>query len=503
MSKFKLWIVFALLAAALCAGCGEEMPVESAEASAAVTENVEAEDAFRPDMAAVYSVTGSQSVWPVYDPDVAAEYYEKYKGFVIGEEIADAELVSALRVVFEDGEKRITFLLNPEGCCGVFEEDGIHFYALEDGESIYRSFSDWHKERETEGRFMADSVSVSRDGRSVSVTDEVWWIFGQYRTLDSIRLAEEPEGLEQVELLFTDDDHEYGTRGLWVYENGCFSPEPAEGRTRYWYSASDGMELYHISMAHLNAAYAEAEAGSALIVLKGAQVAELYYSAEDAVSLNESVSWGEAAFRLSEQGRFERLYLLNVDGDANTLRNGEGCFAMLADAVVTDPAELERLFSLTQSSYVVLAAQQDKEAWLDYARSATIVDIQSNVPETVLAQAEKAAELAYEKAREAYPDYALSDWRIQYACMHWFYAIDGQAYTLYNMNCEFYSRAPWNIVLGHGDYVTEESWFALAENCGIYLLAQDQSGECLGYLTADENEIYSEDFIQRLRTLMG
>jgi hypothetical protein len=128
-----------------------------------------------------------------------------------------------------------------------------------------------------------------------------------------------------------------------------------------------------------------------------------------------------------------------------------------------------------------------------------------DVPEVVLDTAKAQVQRLFEINRTDYPDYNYVNWRIEKLTYSYTYDdLYGMRLAVFQMNYEFLSESPDNIVLAGGMYITEDNWVMPGYPNSIYLIFQ-QDDEKLTFLQSIvENDctpgtqIFTEDLLQIL-----
>ena len=104
------------------------------------------------------------------------------------------------------------------------------------------------------------------------------------------------------------------------------------------------------------------------------------------------------------------------------------------------------------------------------------------VPEEVLRTAETQVQQLFRTNRAEYPSYCYTDWRIENLVYSYTYDdLDGMKITIYQMNYEFLTKSPENIVPVGGMYITEDNWVMPGYPNSVYLVFR-QEGERLNFL---------------------
>nr|WP_276020225.1 M56 family metallopeptidase [Acetivibrio straminisolvens] len=129
-----------------------------------------------------------------------------------------------------------------------------------------------------------------------------------------------------------------------------------------------------------------------------------------------------------------------------------------------------------------------------------------DVPEAVLDAAKLEVEQLFKINCEDYPDYGYVNWRIENLNYSYTYEdFDGMKLIIYQMNYEFLSKSPENIVLAGGMYITEDNWvMPNYKNC-TYLIFRDDNGALKFLNSMMENDCTpgTELFTDDLRRILS
>jgi len=128
-----------------------------------------------------------------------------------------------------------------------------------------------------------------------------------------------------------------------------------------------------------------------------------------------------------------------------------------------------------------------------------------DVPDTVLEAAREKVGQSFEDMRAYFTDYGYVNWRIEALTYSYTYDdLDGMKLVIYQMNYEFLSESPENIVLAGGMYITEDNWVMPGYPDCTYLIFR-QEGDTLVFLKSIiENDcspgtqLFTEDLRQIL-----
>lgn len=128
-----------------------------------------------------------------------------------------------------------------------------------------------------------------------------------------------------------------------------------------------------------------------------------------------------------------------------------------------------------------------------------------DVPDVVLDAAKSQVEQLFENSRMDYPDYNYINWRIESLTYSYTYDdLNGTQITIYQMNYEFFSESPANIVLAGGMYITEDNWVMPGYPNSTYLIFQQDDDKLTFIQSIVENDctpgtqLFTEDLQQIL-----
>ena len=133
--------------------------------------------------------------------------------------------------------------------------------------------------------------------------------------------------------------------------------------------------------------------------------------------------------------------------------------------------------------------------------STAIID----VPNVVLDAAKSHVEQLLKNNRIHYPDYNYINWRITSLVYSYTYAdLNGMQIVIYQMNHEFLSKSPENIVLAGGMYITEDNWVMPGYPDSTYLIFRKDEDKLTFIKSIVENDctpgtqLFTEDLQQML-----
>lgn len=128
-----------------------------------------------------------------------------------------------------------------------------------------------------------------------------------------------------------------------------------------------------------------------------------------------------------------------------------------------------------------------------------------DVPEDVLSAAKTQAKQLFDINREDHPNYGYTNWRIENLVYSYTYDdLNGMQIAIYQMNYEFLTDSPENIVLAGGMYITEDNWVMPGYPNSTYLLFH-QDGDKLNYIRlivendcTPGTQLFTEDLLEIL-----
>lgn len=129
-----------------------------------------------------------------------------------------------------------------------------------------------------------------------------------------------------------------------------------------------------------------------------------------------------------------------------------------------------------------------------------------DVPEDILEAAKSEVGRIFERHREDFPDYGYVNWRIENLKYSYTYEnLDGMRLVIYQMNYEFLSESPKNVVLAGGMYITTEGWVMPGYPNSTYLIFR-QDGDKLVFLRSiveNDCEPGTQLFTEDLRRVLS
>lgn len=126
-----------------------------------------------------------------------------------------------------------------------------------------------------------------------------------------------------------------------------------------------------------------------------------------------------------------------------------------------------------------------------------------NVPSEVLEAAERYVETEYNRIQGTLQDYNYSNWRIEHLDYSYTYDnLDGKLCELYQLNYEFLSSSPEQVVLVGGMSMSEDGWTIPGYPNSTYLVFENTGGELSFLCSLFENDYFPGDeiFTEDLRT---
>lgn len=119
-----------------------------------------------------------------------------------------------------------------------------------------------------------------------------------------------------------------------------------------------------------------------------------------------------------------------------------------------------------------------------------------NVPSEVLEAAERYVETEYNRIQGTLQDYNYSNWRIEHLDYSYTYDnLDGKLCELYQLNYEFLSSSPEQVVLVGGMSMSEDGWTIPGYPNSTYLVFENTGGELSFLCSLFENDYFPGDEI--------
>ena len=129
-----------------------------------------------------------------------------------------------------------------------------------------------------------------------------------------------------------------------------------------------------------------------------------------------------------------------------------------------------------------------------------------DVPDIVLEAAKTKVGQFFEMDRESFPGYGYVNWRIEDLKYSYTYEnLDDMQLVIYQMNYEFLSESPENIVLAGGMYITEDNWvMPNYPNSSFLIFRQDgDTLTFLGSMMANDCTPGTQTFTDDLRRVLS
>ncbi len=98
-----------------------------------------------------------------------------------------------------------------------------------------------------------------------------------------------------------------------------------------------------------------------------------------------------------------------------------------------------------------------------------------DAPDIVLKSAKEKVQKDFNIATEDFPNYGYTNWRIKSLDYNYTYEeLDGMELVIYQINYEFLSESPDNIVVAGGMHITEDNWVMPSYPNSTYLIFQQE-----------------------------
>ena len=105
-----------------------------------------------------------------------------------------------------------------------------------------------------------------------------------------------------------------------------------------------------------------------------------------------------------------------------------------------------------------------------------IISEKMDVSDIVLEAAKEKVQKDFDLATEQFPDYEYTNWRILTIDYNYTYEdLDGMKLVLYQLNYEFLSQSPENVVMAGGMTITEDNWVMPSYPNSNYLIFQEEN----------------------------
>ena len=340
-----------LLIAAAAVGCTFSGAEDKAETNG-----------FTPDYMNITSDVGSVANDPVRDPETVQEFYELYLSLETGdmvEKSGGTELI--LGFGSSESEEIQSCIINSDGLLCKLENSGFVYYELKNGKEIYEKIYAQYNAMVADTLFSPTEVYLSRNGYSKEMlftdypdTNELYVQFkvasGNATEIDEKKVDKS----DPIYAAFTDGST---TRRVILYSDGCYSPEPEEWETDRKYYRLGSIDncgtqgLYMLFETYCNFWQTDyADDYVPIIIITGAAedwdlsgevptMVEYYNARIDLphVAKTNAVSSTAAMWLLSQEGRFDTVYLLNTTDSTKRAEWLAEDLYLIADNVVTDP----------------------------------------------------------------------------------------------------------------------------------------------------------------------
>lgn len=135
-----------------------------------------------------------------------------------------------------------------------------------------------------------------------------------------------------------------------------------------------------------------------------------------------------------------------------------------------------------------------------------IISEEIHVSANVLKVAKEKVQKDFEINSDQFPNYGYTNWRIVSLEDNFTYDnLDGMKVVLYQLNYEFFSESPENIIIAGGMYITEDHWVMPSYPNSNYLIFQ-QEDDTLSFLesvmindSSPGTPLFTDDLLQVLK----
>ena len=135
-----------------------------------------------------------------------------------------------------------------------------------------------------------------------------------------------------------------------------------------------------------------------------------------------------------------------------------------------------------------------------------IISEEMDVSDVVLEAAREKVQKDFDLATEQFPDYGYANWRILSLNYNYTYEdLDGMKLVLYQLNYDFLSQSPENIIMAGGMTITEDNWVMPSYPNSNYLIFQEKNGE-LSFLesfmindSTPGTQLFTDDLLRVLK----
>ena len=139
-----------------------------------------------------------------------------------------------------------------------------------------------------------------------------------------------------------------------------------------------------------------------------------------------------------------------------------------------------------------------------------IISEEMDVSDVVLAAAKEKVQKDFDLATEQFPDYGYANWRILSLDFNYTYEnLDGMKLVLYQLNDEFLSQSPENVVMAGGMTITEDNWVMPSYPNSNYLIFQEENDE-LSFLESvmindspPGTQLFTDNLLRVLKQITG
>ena len=135
-----------------------------------------------------------------------------------------------------------------------------------------------------------------------------------------------------------------------------------------------------------------------------------------------------------------------------------------------------------------------------------VISEEMDVSDVILEVAREKVQKDFDLATEQFPDYGYANWRILSLDHNYTYEdLDGMKLVLYQLNYEFLSQSPENVVMAGGMTITEDNWVMPSYSNSNYLIFQEKNGE-LSFLesvmindSTPGTQLFTDDLLRVLK----
>ena len=135
-----------------------------------------------------------------------------------------------------------------------------------------------------------------------------------------------------------------------------------------------------------------------------------------------------------------------------------------------------------------------------------IISEEMDVSDIVLEAAKEKVQKDFDLATEQFPDYEYTNWRILSLDYNYTYEdLNGMKVVLYQLNYEFLSQSPENVVMAGGMTITEDHWVMPGYPNSNYLIFQEKNDK-LSFLesvmindSSPGTQLFTDDLLRVLK----